>query len=136
MLDEFVSALSSDLEMKDVPVVDAKTKSCIFDFAGFSIIIKALEKGVHFKAEICEAPQKKRENILIKVMTANLIGQGTGGAAIGIDKQEKFLTLSLPLAYEMNYQAFKENIEDFINYLHYWKDEVEKAQQEAEDTLL
>ena len=131
MLEEFIKTLCGDLEIKDVPKMDEKTKSLVFPFGDFEIAMKELEKGFHFKAIIDPCPNKKREDLFIKLMQANLIGQGTGGAVIGVDKQEKSLTLSLALAYEMNYPTFKENLEDFINYLVYWKEAIQKAQEES-----
>ena len=59
-------------------------------------------------------------------MRANFLGQGTGGARIGLDPNEKFLTLSCGFPYEMKYQDFKEKIEDFANYLLCWRAEIEK----------
>ena len=59
-------------------------------------------------------------------MKANLLGQGTGGAAIGIDPSEKFFTLSEVLEFEVNYKTFHEKLEDFLNYIDYWKEEVPK----------
>lgn len=95
-----------------------------------SITLKDLDPGVALHAQICEVPKKKREELFIYLMRANLLGQGTGSARIGLDADEKFLTLSLGLPYEMNYQIFKENVEDFVNYLIWWRDEVVKFEQE------
>ena len=122
--------------IKKVPTKNKETQGFDFPFLGFNLFIKDLDPGALFKANICACPQKKRETLLIKLMQANLIGQGTGGAVIGLDKQEKFLTLSLALAYELNYRAFKESLEDFINYLVFWNEEVIKLQKEAEGTFL
>ena len=64
-------------------------------------------------------------------MKANFLGQGTGGARIGVDPDDKFLTLSHGFPYEMNYQLFKESIEDFVNYVVYWREEIAKFEQET-----
>ena len=93
--------------------------------------LRDLEPGVAMQAKICSCPMKKREDLFIYLMRANFLGQGTGGSRIGLDPDEKFLTLSLGLPYEMNYQAFKENVEDFVNYLVYWREEVEKFEKES-----
>lgn len=58
-------------------------------------------------------------------MHANFLGQGTGGASIGIDQDEKSLTLSLAIPYEVKYETFKEHLEDFLNYVGYWRDQIE-----------
>jgi len=64
------------------------------------------------------------------LMHANFLGQGTGGARIGIDAEEKVLTLSVGFPYEMNYPPFKECVEDFVNYVVYWRDDVAKFERE------
>jgi hypothetical protein len=38
--------------------------------------------------------------------------------------------LSLP--YEMNYKAFKESLEDFANFVEFWKKETVRFEIEAE----
>lgn len=97
-----------------------------FQFAKETIALKDLEPGISMHAAICEVPKKKKEELFIYLMRANLLGQGTGANRIGLDSNEKFLTLSLGLPYELNYQTFRETIEDFINYLIYWREEVAK----------
>ena len=129
MLQEHLSTLTSDLGLKE-PLKLNEKKSCAFTIAEVDIKISQADAGVFFKANIAQTPQKKREEIFTKLMQANLLGQGTAGSVIGIDKQEKFLTLSLIIPYEMNYEAFKETLEDFVNYLIYWRDEIDKIIKE------
>ena len=62
-------------------------------------------------------------------MKANFLGQGTGGAVIGMDPEENLLTLSLLLPYDMNYKMFREALEDFANFLDYWKTELRNLPQ-------
>ena len=57
-------------------------------------------------------------------MKANLLGQGTGGAAIGIDSSEKFFILTHTFPFEINYKTFHESLEDFLNYIDFWKEEI------------
>lgn len=93
--------------------------------------LKDLDPGFAMQANVCECPQKKREDLYIYLMRANLLGQGTGGARIGMDEKEKSLTLSLGLPYEMNYMAFRESLEDFVNYLIFWREEMVKFEKEC-----
>src|SRR3990167_283212 len=81
--------------------------------------LRDLEPGMAVLGRIAACPERKREDLFIYLMRANLLGQGTGGCRIGLDASEKTLTLSLGLPYEMNYQVFKDTLEDFINYLLY-----------------
>ena len=83
------------------------------------------------RANISPCPYEEREDLFIYLMRANLLGQGTGGSRIGLDEEEKNLTLSLGLPYDMNYHAFKEAFEDFVNHLIYWRDTVAKFEKNA-----
>lgn len=47
-------------------------------------------------------------------------------------EDESFLTLSLSLPYEMNYMAFKDAMQEFVNYLEYWKTETARHEKEAQ----
>ncbi|MDR2539456.1 MAG: type III secretion system chaperone [Chlamydiales bacterium] len=83
-----------------------------------------LDPGCTFFATIGTCPLNKQEEVFIYLMKANLLGQGTGGSVIGLSRDEKFLTLRLVLPYDMNYKVFKDALEDFTNYLDFWKNEL------------
>jgi hypothetical protein len=93
------------------------------------VYVKELSPGIVFKSVICPLfGASDREALFSYLMKANYIGQGTGGAIIAIDPEEKLLTLSLVLSYEVNYRIFKERLEEFINYLDYWKSELNRLE--------
>lgn len=98
-----------------------------------SIFVQEGEEGFFLFSRVAKVPPKKREELFILLMKANFLGQGTGGSAIGMEEDEKFLTLSLAIPYEMEYKAFRETIEDFANFVDYWKAEVLKHSQMAEE---
>lgn len=93
---------------------------------GLSVCFSDLEPGVALSADLAECPLQKKEEFFLYLMRANFLGQGTGGARIGLSADEKTLTLSLGFSYEVNYQTFKESVEDFTNYVLYWRTEVLK----------
>ena len=94
------------------------------------IVLSELHPGIYLSCPIMPLPELgNKEALFIYLMKANLLGQGTGGSAIGIDAKEKFLTLSLTLPYEVNYKIFRERIEDFMNYLDFWREEVPRFQE-------
>ena len=98
--------------------------------SGFDITFKEIEPNFYICANIGPLPQNKKEEFLMLIMKANFLGQGTGGGVIGLTENESFLTLSLSLPYEVNYITFKESLEDFANYLDYWKKEITKHEAE------
>lgn len=90
------------------------------------ILLKDIEPGLYFSSRLSPPPKKDREDFFIYLMKANFLGQGTGGSVIGMEKDENYLTLSLTLSYEVSYNMFKENLEDFLNYVEFWQGEIEK----------
>ena len=89
------------------------------------VSVKGLNPGVFLNSSVSPCPKINREELFIKLMKANLFGQGTLGAAIGLDPKQNILTLSLQLPYDMNYSHFKESVEDFTNIVDYWRVEVD-----------
>ena len=128
MLREYLEQLCKELEI-ELPKLDGK-KIFPLRLGKYLIHIKDLDPGVAMQGQICPCPKRKKEELFIYLMRANLLGQGTGGARIGIDKDDNFLTLSLGLPYEINYQIFRENVENFANYLIHWQREVAKFENE------
>lgn len=135
MLQEFLEMLCSELAISPIPKVNEKKIAFFRLNDGIEVELRDLDPGVALSAKILECPQKRQEDLFIFLMRANLLGQGTGGSRIGLGLDEKTLTLSLGLPYEMNYKAFKETIEDFINYLIFWREEVAKFEQEQQTVL-
>lgn len=128
MLAGFLKSLCDELTI-DTPRLNEQ-KVYPLKIGGELLAVQDLDPGMGLQARICEIPNKKREELTIYLMRANLLGQGTGGSRIGLDQDGNFLTLSLGLPYELNYQIFKETIEDFVNYLIYWRDAVKQFEKE------
>ncbi len=129
MLREYLIQLCKELAIATPPKLNEQ-KIYPFRLGKDLLSLKDLDPGVAMQAQICPCPNKKKEDIFIYLMRANLLGQGTGNARIGLDHEEKFLTLSLGLPYEMNYQIFRDSIEEFVNYLIFWRDSVTKFENE------
>lgn len=81
------------------------------------------ENTIYLKAKIAPLSEKKREDTLLHIMRANLLGQGTGGFRIGLNPDEKTLTLQGCLPYDINYAPFKDRVEEFVNFVSYWQEE-------------
>ncbi len=124
MLQNFLSNLFEELKLGDVPSLD-KEASCHFKISDLDIELKQLSLvGVYFCSNLEPLPQKNQENFLLSLMEANFIGQGTGGATIGLKEDESCLVLSSIFPYEMEYQIFRENLETFVNFVAYWKKQI------------
>ncbi len=128
MLQDYLEKLCKELAIATPKLNEQKSYKLMF--ASDAVHIQNLDPGCSMHAHICEAPQKRKEELYTYLMRANLLGQGTGLTRIGMDEDEKFLTLSMGLPYELNYQTFREMFEDFVNYLIYWREEVTKLMSE------
>ena len=136
MLEENLKKLAEDLNLPPFPSKDRSSTYVLELAENLSFSIRDLKVGFDLFGNIAPAPSQKKEDAYIYFMKANLLGQGTGDQAIGLDSEEKFLTLSCRIPYDVNYKEFKEKIEDFANYLNYWQVEVKKMQESAEGSIL
>jgi hypothetical protein len=91
--------------------------------------LKDLNPGIAIKSIIGNVPSvNDKESLFSYLCRANYIGQGTGGAVIALDPNEKFLTLSLIMSYEVNYRIFRDKLEEFLNYLDFWRNELKRLE--------
>ncbi|MDN3508625.1 MAG: type III secretion system chaperone [Candidatus Neptunochlamydia sp.] len=122
---QLIEDLSSELKLEVIPQKDKKGFYQLKVGSSPQVSIKELDSGMFFEARILPIPKEgNKEALFIYLMRANFLGQGTGGAAIGIDPSEKFFILTLTLPFEINYRTFHERLEDYLNYIDYWKEEV------------
>jgi len=136
MLEENLKRLADDLELPPFPPKDRNSCVVLPLAKDLTISIKSLRTGVAFFANVAPVPLQKKEEAFIYFMKGNLLGQGTGNQVLGMDPEEKFLTLSCIIPYDMDYKEFKEKIEDFANYLEYWRLEAKKLQEAAQESIL
>jgi hypothetical protein len=128
VIQKYLDQLIADLELPSPLSKDEEGFFMLPINPELMIRILPLDQGVFFRSEIAPVPLKQKEELYTLLMKANFLGQGTGGGVISLDEEEKFLTLSLSLPYDMNYKTFKEDISDFANFVDYWKEEVRRFQ--------
>ena len=126
-LDRLIENLATKLKLDAVPQKNKKGHYPLQIGASPEVTVHPLDTGLFMTAKILPIPKEgNKEALFIYLMKANLLRQGTGGGAIGIDKEEQFFTLSYTLPFEVNDQVFYESLEDFLNYVDYWKEEIVK----------
>lgn len=130
MLESYITQLLKEFSL-EVPHFEKEGPIQVQIFS-YPIEMIKLDPGAHFSAKIAPLPTKEKDEFMLKLMQANFLGQGTGGGTLGLKEDESFLTLSLSLPYEMNYRAFKDAVEEFVNYLEYWKAETARHEKEAQ----
>lgn len=124
MLPELLTTLTQELSL-DPAKKNEKTGEYTLFIGGHVVVFSSLNPGCSLASKIRELPHKSKEDLFIYIMKGNFLGQGTGGGTLGLDEDEKSLTLSLSLPYEINYAIFKEKLEEFINHLEYWRNAIE-----------
>jgi len=93
------------------------------------IFIEESTNGIYFHAAVCSIDTNQipsAEDFYSFLMKANYLGQGTSGGALSLNPDEKSLTLSMLIAYEINYKMFFDLLEDFVNYLFFWEKEISR----------
>lgn len=136
MLEQLLHKLIEEMELEEVPTKDEQDTYLLKLSPMMQVSLKELHPGVLLYAPLGPLQLLKREELLIHLMKANLLGQGTGGSVIGLDEQEKFLTLSLGIPYDMNYKAFRDTLEDFTNYVDFWREELIRLKKASEENVL
>lgn len=133
MIESHLADLEKFLSFKAYPV-KGEANTFELKISDITLTIKDLSPGFSIRSIICPLPTMLDEDLTIFLMKANFLGQGTGGAVLSIDPSEKYLTLSLSIQYDINYKTFKDKLEDFINYLEYWRKEI--LSRQIEDKIL
>lgn len=129
-LPDLLQELSLSLELG--PISKANQKQTIsFPLPGLTLEFREMPKGFSMWGPIGQVPQKNKEDFYLFLMRANFLGQGTNGYVLGMDQEEKHLTLSSYIPYELDFKQFKETVEDFINFLSYWQDELARHNEKA-----
>lgn len=124
-LSDLLNELALSLELAPPPPAEKKRPIHMELSPYHAIDFRELAKGFSMWSRIGECPAKNKEDFYLYAMRANFLGQGTGNYVLGIDPEEKHLTLSSHLPYEMDFKKFKETVEDFVNFVDYWKEALE-----------
>lgn len=125
LIKPLIENLSATLKLSAIPQKDKEGSYQLQVGSSPQVSIKDLNPGLFLEARILPIPQdENKEALFTYLMRANFLGQGTGSAAIGIDSSETYFTLTLVLPFDINDQIFYENLEDYLNYIDYWKEEI------------
>jgi hypothetical protein len=129
MLEAFVRQLSEELGMEEAMQPEPGVYRFSFE-EDLDIDISTLpqQNGYVFKSTIGAVPQQNADAFFVQLMNANVFGQGTFGAVLGLNSEGNLLTLSLELDYNSSYKEFRDKVEDFINVIDFWKNQSLKHQ--------
>lgn len=124
-LTSLLEKLTQELALT-MPVIDAKGQYRL-NFEEDQVVFYELNPGVALYCEVAKCTPNGQEALFAESMWANLFGQGTQGAVLGLTPDGKLLTLSLEIDYNVEYKDFKNTLEDFLNAVEVWRVEATKA---------
>ena len=104
---------------------------------GLEIVCKDLgREGYQLFTSVVRVPEGNCEELFITLMHANLFGEATGGAVLGMDYEGEDIILSQKVSYGCSYKEFEYVIEDFCNWVEFWREEaLEQVKQRAKPFL-
>lgn len=88
-----------------------------------AIHLKEEGSAIAMQATLAPLPAGNTEDYLLRAMSANLFGNETGGAFLGLDGEGKKVMLLDILFQQPGYPAFHDRLEDFVNYADAWRSE-------------
>lgn len=94
---------------------------------GLSLSISSIGQGAIFlNSTVALIPKGREEHLYTQALLANLMGQGTKGALLGLNDTGTLLTLSRTIDYDVSFKEFRDIVEDFINTIDFWREEAPK----------
>lgn len=127
LVDKFAKQLQFDLGVeKGIPQDD---QGCYhLTLSDIPVTIAPYEQGFALLTNIGPVPERpSNEEFFVTLMLANLMGQGTGGAVLSLHPNSLALQLGDKIAHEVTYVEFKDHLETFFNYAHYWRKKLQES---------
>jgi hypothetical protein len=123
MIERFMAQFSKELELpRDLEPKSPGVYVLPLE-TDLSITFTEKEGVIYFHSVVAFAPTSNQEAFFEKMLLANLFGQGTYGATLGLDEEGKNIVLQRTIDYPLDYRQFRDHVEDFINALDLWREE-------------
>lgn len=124
-IEEHITQLCSELEIENLPKEDHDVYLLPTGEEEF-IRISTLDQGVYFDAMLGPCPNERREELMSMLLMSDLFGSGTSHAVLGLDAKGENCTLSYALREASDYRVFYEALEEFLNQVDFWRDEIDE----------
>ena len=124
VLDDLMKQLSKDMEMEEPFSTEFPGSYSMRLDQDIIINVTDLgQGGLSLTSTLAPCPKENLEAFFTNAMLANLFGQGTKGAVLGLNTEGTKLTLAKIIDYQVDFKQFKDIMEDFINTVDFWRDE-------------
>lgn len=122
-LSQLVDQLRKELGLDRAISVDSSGAYTIYMEQNVFFRLTDLNPGFSLFCQVAPLPKGKQEQFYTQMMLANLFGQGTEGAVLGLSEDGKVLILSKEIHYTLECDRLKEELEDFMNAIDFWREE-------------
>lgn len=124
MIEQLMKKLCKDLEVEEANLA-TEVPGCysIPIDQGVALMISQVSEGIQLQCTVAPFPASRSESFATEAMLANLFGQGTQGATLGLSPDSKMLILTRLVDNGIAYKEFHEIFDDFINTVDFWRDE-------------
>ena len=128
MLEELVTEINKKHQIPYEYVRESKGDCYFLEIAPeFRIELRPLEPvGLFFRCNLLLLLDPDRDTLFKNLLEANYLYQNTMGYVLGIDPNERYITLSGYFYTEFNQNLFWETLEQFCNALDYLRHYFEK----------
>lgn len=134
-IQQYTEQLSETLDLKEKLHADENKIYTLRLSEDLVIQYADLEPGLSLMSYLEPLIEENRETLLMALMRVNLFGKASGGGVLGYNPESRLLTFMLTFPYKLAYKEFKEALEDFVNYVELWKEELKKVER-GETSLL
>ena len=122
-LDTLMEELSRELEL-DAPLESEVPNVYTLPLdETIAVIVSKTPEGLLLTCTLAPAPHLHREDFFEELLHANLFGQGTEQAVLGLTDDGNTVTLSHHIKEELSYSTFSDILEDFISSVDFWRGE-------------
>ncbi|MDN3504348.1 MAG: CesT family type III secretion system chaperone [Rhabdochlamydiaceae bacterium] len=126
-IEQYLENLQTEVGVEKL--FEKKERNTFFlPFGQRNILIFVSENNLLLTANLGLLPTEEEfiEPFCIHLLFANYLGQGSGSSGIGLSPDKQTITLTMDVRGDIDYRIFKEQMEEFVNYLDYWINEIEQ----------
>lgn len=124
MLEKLMQQFSQDLELDQPMHTEMHGVYTVALEEDLVVNISEMGQGIHFTCTLGPTPKGNEEAFFTQTLLANLFGQGTKGAVLALNDEGSELKLTRDIDYRLEYREFRDMLEDFINAVDFWREEM------------